>query len=106
MMSDKKRIAIVIGAFTGLGGAERMAVETCERLKDKFEFHVICREYDVQLDGVKIHKVRRINYGSLKRLIFAFGLRTQKIDVELVHTHERIFGADIFSLHGTPRALG
>ena len=56
-MTKKKKIAIVIGAFTRLGGAERMAVETCERLKDKFEFHVICREYDVQLDGVKITKL-------------------------------------------------
>lgn len=104
-MTQKKKIAIVIGAFTRLGGAERMAVETCERLKDKFEFHVICREYDVQLDGVKIHKVRRINFPrSLKRFIFAFQVRNvlKKLDVDLVHTHERIFEADIFSLHGTP----
>jgi UDP-glucose:(heptosyl)LPS alpha-1,3-glucosyltransferase len=104
-VTKKKKIAIVIGAFTRFGGAERMAVETCERLKDKFEFHVICREYDVQLDGVKIHKVRRINFPrSLKRLIFAFQVRNvlKKLDFDLVHSHERIFEADIFSLHGTP----
>ena len=104
-MTKKKKIAIVIGAFTRLGGAERIAVETREAIKDQFEFHVICREYDVQLDGVKIHKVKRINFPrSLKRLIFAFQVRNvlKKLDVDLVHTHERIFEADIFSLHGTP----
>ena len=104
-MRQKKKIAIVIGAFTRLGGAERMAVETCERLKDQFEFHVICREYEVLLDGVKIYKVRRINIPrSLKRIIFALQVRSvlRKLDVDIVHTHERIFEADIFSLHGTP----
>ena len=104
-MRQKKKIAIVIGAFTRLGGAERMAVETCERLKDQFELHVICREYDVQLYGVKIYKVRRINFPrSLKRLIFAFQVRSvlKKLNVDIIHTHERIFEADIFSLHGTP----
>jgi UDP-glucose:(heptosyl)LPS alpha-1,3-glucosyltransferase len=104
-VTKKKKIAIVIGAFTRLGGAERMAVETCERFSYDFEFHVICREYDVQLSGVFIHKVRRINFPrSLKRLIFAFQVRNvlKKLDVDLVHTHERIFEADIFSLHGTP----
>ena len=104
-MKKQKEIAVVIGAFTRLGGAERMAVETCEWLKDKYEFHIICRECDVQLDGVKIHKVSRINFPrSLKRLIFALQVKNvlKKVDVDLVHTHERIFEADIFSLHGTP----
>lgn len=104
-MTKKKKIAIVIGAFTRLGGAERMAVETCERLSHDYEFHIICRECDVQLSGVFIHKVRRINFPrSLKRLIFAFQVRNvlKKLNVDLVHTHERIFEADIFSLHGTP----
>ena len=27
---------------------------------------------------------------------------SKKLDIDLVHTHERIFDADIFSLHGTP----
>jgi UDP-glucose:(heptosyl)LPS alpha-1,3-glucosyltransferase len=104
-MKKQKKIAVVIGAFTRLGGAERMAVETCERLKDKYEFHIICRESDVQLDGVKIHKVSRINFPrSLKRLIFALQVKNvlKKVDIDLVHTHERILEADIFSLHGTP----
>lgn len=101
----RKKIAVVIGAFTRLGGAERMAVETCERLSDIYEFHVICREFDVQLSNVTIHRVRRINYPrSLKRLIFALQVRNvlKKLDIDLIHTHERIFEADIFSLHGTP----
>ena len=104
-MTKKKKIAIVIGAFTRLGGAERMAVEACERLKDQFEFHIICREHDVILPSVHIHKVRRVNFPrSLKRLIFAIQVRKvlKKLDIDLVHTHERIFEADIFSLHGTP----
>jgi UDP-glucose:(heptosyl)LPS alpha-1,3-glucosyltransferase len=101
----KKKIAVVIGAFTKLGGAERMAVETCEQFKDEFDFHVICREHDVQLEGVVIHKVKRINFPrSLKRIIFAMQVRSvlKTLDVDLIHTHERIFEADIFSLHGTP----
>ena len=104
-MSIKKKIAVIIGAFTRRGGAERMAVETCEHFKDRYEFHVICREYENEIDGIIIHKVRRINIPrSLKRIIFAFQVRSvlKKLDVDIVHTHERIFEADIFSLHGTP----
>ena len=54
-------------------------------------------------------KLEELNFPrSLKRLIFAFQVRNvlKKLDVDLVHTHERIFEADIFSLHGTSRALG
>ena len=104
-MNRKKKIAVVIGAFTRHGGAERMAVETCEYFKDQYEFHVICREYENQIEGITIHKVRRINIPrSLKRIIFALQVRSvvKKLDVDLVHTHERIFEADIFNLHGTP----
>ncbi|MDG1173700.1 MAG: glycosyltransferase family 4 protein, partial [Opitutales bacterium] len=95
----------MIGAFTRRGGAERMAVETCEHFKGQYEFHVICREYENQIEGITIHKVRRINIPrSLKRIIFALQVRSvlRKLDVDIVHTHERIFEADIFSLHGTP----
>ena len=104
-MKGKKKIAVVIGAFTRRGGAERIAVETCEYFKEQYDFHVICREFENQIDGITIHKVRRINIPrSLKRIIFAFQVRNvlKKLDVDLVHTHERIFEADIFSLHGTP----
>ena len=96
---------MIIGAFTRRGGAERMAVETCEHFKDRYEFHVICREYENEIDGIIIHKVRRINIPrSLKRIIFALQVRSvlKKLDVDIVHTHERILDADIFSLHGTP----
>jgi len=104
-LNRKKKIAVVIGAFTRRGGAERMAVETCEYFKDQYEFHVICREYENEIDGISIYKVRRINIPrSLKRIIFALQVRSvlRKLDVDIVHTHERIFEADIFSLHGTP----
>ena len=82
-----------------------MAVETCEHFKEQYEFHVICREYEKQIEGITIHKVRRINIPrSLKRIIFALQVRSvlKKLHVDIVHTHERIFEADIFSLHGTP----
>jgi len=104
-LNRKKKIAVVIGAFTRRGGAERMAVETCEHFKEQYEFHVICREYEKQIEGITIHKVRRINIPrSLKRIIFALQVRSvlKKLHVDIVHTHERIFEADIFSLHGTP----
>ena len=104
-MNRKKKIAVVIGAFTRRGGAERMAVETCEHFKAQYEFHVICREYEKRIEGITIHKVRRINIPrSLKRIIFALQVRSllKKLDVDIIHTHERIFEADIFSLHGTP----
>ena len=82
-----------------------MAVETCEHFKAQYEFHVICREYEKRIEGITIHKVRRINIPrSLKRIIFALQVRSllKKLDVDIIHTHERIFEADIFSLHGTP----
>ena len=79
-----------------------MAVETCEHFKEQYEFHVICREYEKQIEGITIHKVRRINIPrSLKRIIFALQVRSvlKKLHVDIVHTHERIFEADIWVGH-------
>jgi UDP-glucose:(heptosyl)LPS alpha-1,3-glucosyltransferase len=101
----KSKIAIVIGGYTKVGGGERIAVELCERLAQRFDLHVICREIHIHTPGVTFHKVIRINFPrSLKRIIFAWQVKRvlDKLKPDLIHTHERIFNADIYSMHGTP----
>jgi len=66
---------------------------------------VICREVHLKTRGVTFHRVLRINFPrSLKRLIFAWQVQRvlDRLKPDLVHTHERIFNADIYSMHGTP----
>ncbi|MDA8159956.1 MAG: glycosyltransferase family 4 protein [Desulfobacteraceae bacterium] len=102
-----KKIAVVIPKYGLTGGAERFAANLTEGLAHNpaYDIHVLANQWETQLDVVTFHKVPIISFPRfLSPLSFAwFVANTLKREhYDLIHTHDRIFHADLFTMHGVP----
>ena len=102
-----KKIAVVIPKFGLVGGAEQFASELTGRLaaNTDYDFHIFANRRQMTNDGFSHHKVPLISFPKfLTTPGFARFVRRrlQSDDFSLVHTHERIYAADIYTLHGVP----
>jgi UDP-glucose:(heptosyl)LPS alpha-1,3-glucosyltransferase len=107
----KKRLAVVIPKFGLVGGAEQFAWELTSRIAGipDYEVHVFANKWApaAQAGGrITFHKVPIITFPRfLTTLSFA---RMARSEIEkagpfdIVHTHDRIFRADLFTMHGVP----
>lgn len=102
-----RNIAVVIPKYGLVGGAEQFASELTQRLcacnEDKF--HVFANRWQTSSAATRFHKVPIISFPKfLTTISFAYFIRRQLREniFSLVHSHERIFAADIFTLHGIP----
>jgi UDP-glucose:(heptosyl)LPS alpha-1,3-glucosyltransferase len=110
MMTNVKKIAVVIPKYGFLGGAERFAYELTERLSlnEKYDFHVFANRWQSDSDRITFHKVPIIKFPRFFTTIsFAWfaNRKISKMDFDLIHTHDRIFDADIFTMHGIPHHI-
>ncbi|MGD8229842.1 MAG: glycosyltransferase family 4 protein [Desulfobacteraceae bacterium] len=101
------KIAAVIPKYGLAGGAERFAWELCERLANRtgFQIHVFANEWGEAPAPVVFHKIPIINFPRFFRPIsFAYLVknRLKKHVFSIVHSHERIFSMDVFTVHGIP----
>jgi UDP-glucose:(heptosyl)LPS alpha-1,3-glucosyltransferase len=101
------KIAVVIPKYGLLGGAEQFVAELTSRLARHtgFDFHVLANRWKTATTDIKFHKIPIITFPKyLTTLSFAFFTMSQlnRGNFSLVHSHERIFGADIFTMHGIP----
>ena len=104
-----RKIAVVIRGYGMTGGAELFASEVTKRLaqNDSFEIHVFANELAPNSDRVKFHKVPIVQFPRfLHQLSFAWfvGRMIKRMNFDLVHSHEWIFKADIFTVHSLPHA--
>jgi len=102
-----KKIAVIIPKYGLVGGAEQFASELTGRLSDQpsYNFHVFANRWQGASAGVNFHHVPIVSFPKfLTTLSFAYfaGQKVRRGDFSLVHTHERIFAADIWTLHGVP----
>ncbi len=102
-----QKIAVVIPKYGLLGGAEQFAAELTGRLiaATGFDFHVYANRWEQSANPITFEKVPIISFPKfLTTPSFAYftGCRIKRNNFSLVHSHERIFGADIFTLHGIP----
>jgi len=103
-----RRIAVVVPKYGLPGGAEQFSSALTERLSRStpYEFHVFAHQWrEVSGSPVHFHRLREWRWPrSIRPWAFAVeaerALRKSRFD--LVHSHDRIFHADIFSLHCTP----
>ena len=109
-MTQLPRIAVVIPKYGRVGGAERFAYEVTERLarRGRYEMHIFANCWQAE-DGspVVFHKVPIIRFPrSLRPLSFSwFAQRAiERNRFDLVHSHDRTFRADVFSVHCMPHA--
>lgn len=105
-----KKIAVVIPKYGLLGGAERFAYELTERLSlnEKYDFHVFANRWQSVSDRITFHKIPIIRFPKfLTTISFAYfaNRKISKMNFDLIHTHDRIFDADIFTMHGIPHQI-
>jgi len=107
MAPKRYKIAVVIPKYGLVGGGEKFARELTERiaLNDHYDVHVFANKWESRSDRVTFHTIPIISFPKfLTTVSFAwFANRAiAKMDFDLVHTHDRIFRADIFTMHGVP----
>jgi UDP-glucose:(heptosyl)LPS alpha-1,3-glucosyltransferase len=100
---------VVIPKYGLIGGGERFASELTERLarKGKYEFHVFANRWNPGSPGIVFHKVPLLRFPRfLRPLSFAWFADRMVANgkFDLVHSHERIFRADVFSVHSVPHS--
>ena len=105
------RVAVIIPKYGLVGGGERFASEVTERIArdNRFDVHVFANKW-VEEPGstLTFHKVPVARFPRfLRPLSFASftGRMIKKGGFDLVHSHERTSGADIYSVHCIPHAL-
>lgn len=105
----KLRIAVVVPKYGLVGGGERFASEVTERLAraGDFEVHVFANRWIAHSDRITFHKVPIVRFPRfLRPLSFAWFAQRMiaRGGFDLVHSHDRIFRADVFSVHCVPHA--
>jgi UDP-glucose:(heptosyl)LPS alpha-1,3-glucosyltransferase len=107
-MEERRRIAVVIPKYGLVGGAEGFASELTERIamNSRFDVHVFANRWIVTSDRVTFHKIPAIKFPRfLSSPGFAWFVRRRIAAAgpfDLIHTHDRIFEADIYTMHGVP----
>jgi UDP-glucose:(heptosyl)LPS alpha-1,3-glucosyltransferase len=102
-----RKIAVVIPKFGLVGGAEQFASELSEKLSSGHQdtFHVFANHWQSNSQAFQFHKIPIISFPKfLTTISFAWFVQRQlqRNNFSLVHSHERIFATDIFTLHGVP----
>jgi UDP-glucose:(heptosyl)LPS alpha-1,3-glucosyltransferase len=107
MKERRKRIGVVIPKYGTVGGAEGFVAELTERLalSPDWEIHVFANRWVRRSDRVTFHRVSVIPFPRFF-VTPSFALYAAKemesLGIDLIHSHERIFAADLFTMHGTP----
>jgi len=113
-MTSRRRIAVVIPKYGLVGGAEGFAAALTERLaldNPAFEIHVFANRWQQNAgttDRLFFHYVPIISFPRfLKTVSFAFfaDRAIAKIGFDIVHSHDRIFRPDIYTMHGLPHRI-
>ena len=108
--TNLKKVAIVIPRYGPVGGAERFACELAERLSrnERYEIHVFANRWQRKSPGITFHKVPIITFPKFLTTISFDVFAERKIAAmkfDIVHAHDRMFNADVFTMHGLPHRL-
>jgi len=104
----RKRIAVVIPKFGLVGGAEHFAAELSCRfaVNPAYEVHVFADKWASTDDRITFHKVPVITFPRFLTTPSFARFAERQIEKEggfhIVHTHDRMFKADLFTMHGVP----
>jgi UDP-glucose:(heptosyl)LPS alpha-1,3-glucosyltransferase len=107
-MTQRRRIAVVIPKYGLLGGAEGFAAELTERIAadPRYEVHVFANRWAASSSPVVFHRVPIVRFPRfLVSPSFAWFARRRIAAAgpfDVIHTHDRIFSADVYTMHGVP----
>ncbi|VBB47675.1 Glycosyltransferase, group 1 family protein [uncultured Desulfatiglans sp.] len=103
------RVAMVIPKYGLLGGAEAFAFELGERLSSEegVEVHILANQWRAGGGRVTFHKIPVFRFPRfLRQPTFAFFVNRAAPPgrFDLIHSHDRIWRMDLFSMHGIPHS--
>jgi UDP-glucose:(heptosyl)LPS alpha-1,3-glucosyltransferase len=107
-MEEQRRIAVVIPKFGLVGGAEGFAALLTERIAadPRFEVHVFANRWADPSGRIVFHQVPIVRFPKfLTTPSFAWFANREiaaAVPFDLIHTHDRIFRADVYTMHGVP----
>jgi len=95
----------VIPKFGLTGGAEQFAYTLAERLSLNlnYEIHVFANKWQLPSQRITFHKIPIISFSKfLTTSSFAFFAehKISKMNFDLIHAHDRLFNADLFTIYG------
>jgi UDP-glucose:(heptosyl)LPS alpha-1,3-glucosyltransferase len=107
MIESTHKIAVVIPRYGLTGGAEGFVAELTERIAGdrSYEVHVFANRWTVLSERVIFHRIPIISFPKfLTTISFAWfaGRQIARMHFDLVHAHDRLLEADIFTMHGIP----
>jgi len=110
MLKRPYRIAVVIPKYGLVGGGERFAAEVTGRLADNpsYDIHVFATRWKVNTQNITFHRVPILTFPRfLVTPSFAYfaNKMIDEMGFDLIHTHDRIFRADLFTMHGIPHRI-
>jgi UDP-glucose:(heptosyl)LPS alpha-1,3-glucosyltransferase len=110
MESNVQKIAIVIPKYGLVGGAEGFAARLTERIAQNrnYEVHVFANKWADDPGGITFHRIPIIPFPKFMTSVsFAYyaGMQISKTPFDLIHAHDRIFAADLFTMHGIPHKV-
>jgi UDP-glucose:(heptosyl)LPS alpha-1,3-glucosyltransferase len=110
-IESRKKIAVVIPQYGLVGGAEGHTAELTSHIaKDgRYDVHVFANKWGNHDENITFHTTPIITFPKyLTTPSFAYftGLQISLMHYfDLIHTHDRIFKADIFTMHGIPHRV-
>lgn len=109
----RRRVAVIVPKYGLVGGAESFVAELTSRLAHSnfYDVNVFANKW-LQDESLRYYKVPILSFPRfLTTISFAYfaGCRMRKEAIEtpfdLIHTHDRIFHADLFTMHSIPHRL-
>ncbi|MHB1228109.1 MAG: glycosyltransferase, partial [Desulfurivibrionaceae bacterium] len=105
--AEVKKIAVVIPKYGLVGGGEQFALHLTEKIarNPRYDVHVFANKWKAASGNVSFHFVPMLKFPRfLTTISFAFFANAAIAcrNFDLIHTHDRIFHADVFTMHGVP----
>ena len=110
MSAPVYRIAVVIPKYGLTGGAEGFTAELTERIASnpRYEVHVFANRWATPSGRVTFHHIPIVTFPKfLTTISFAWFAKRliAEMQFDLVHAHDRLLEADLFTMHGIPHRI-
>jgi UDP-glucose:(heptosyl)LPS alpha-1,3-glucosyltransferase len=104
------KIAVVVPKYGLVGGGEEHTAQLTNRLSrfEGYDVHLYANRWANVSERISIHKIPIVSFPKFFASIsFAQFVqnRTALMNFDIVHTHERIYGADLSTLHWIPHLI-
>ncbi|HTZ40964.1 MAG TPA: glycosyltransferase family 4 protein [Syntrophales bacterium] len=108
--SSRIRIAIAVPKYGLVGGGEEHTAQLTNRLSrfDEYDIHLYANQWTNVSERINTHKIPIVGFPKfLTTISFAQFVQnsTALMHFDIMHTHERIFWADLSTLHWIPHRL-